>query len=344
MLEIIPSNNNSSVSSLLIGTHEGQRRTVEAKSFVLATGGIENARTLLNSRKNSEKGLANENGLVGRYFMDHLLIRSGKLLVNDEQINVDAYDSNDPVKGMVGTMALTLSPERRERENLINLAAGLRVQYQGSVFNNQDIEAPGLFALANVVNTLRSGRMPDKLNSKICLMADDWDAISVSLYRRAVRPFVSPRINFFEMDQDAEQFPNPDSRVYLSKKRDSFGLNQAVLDWSVTKQDVNRIREFHQTMGMEFGKLGMGRVKVELADGDASDISTAWHHMGTTRMSDSPKTGIVNADCRTHELANLFVAGSSVFVTGGAANPTLTIVALAIRLSDHLHEMGLKRS
>jgi choline dehydrogenase-like flavoprotein len=342
LLEVVPAPDNASVSSLVIGTLDGRRWNVEAKSYVLATGGIENARILLNSRRNSENGVANENGLVGRFFMDHLLIRSGKLMVNDEKLNVEAYDSNDPVHGMVGTMALTLSQARRERDNLINVGAALRVKYQGTIFNNQDIEKPGLYALSDVVNALRVGRMPEDLDQKVCRMADDWDAISVSLYRRAARPFMSPSINFFEMDQDAEQFPNPNSRVFLSRKKDALGLNQAALNWEVTKQDVDRLREFHKVMGMELGKIGMGRVKVEIPEGDASEISTAWHHMGTTRMSESPKTGVVNGDCRAHGLANLYIAGSSVFATGGAANPTLTIIALAIRLSDHLHEMNLR--
>ena len=58
--------------------------------------------------------------------------------------------------------------------------------------------------------------------------------------------------------------------------------------------------------------------------------------MGTTRMSADPAQGVVDADCRVHGMANLYVAGSSVFPTCGSANPTLTIVALALRLAAHL--------
>ena len=110
----------------------------------------------------------------------------------------------------------------------------------------------------------------------------------------------------------------------------------------------------------ELTRLGHGRVRLhpalqEPAGGwaragnligydvtlDAPPMHVSWHHMGTTRMAESPREGVVDADCRVHGTANLFVAGSSVFPSTGNANPTLTIVALALRLADHLKETGL---
>jgi choline dehydrogenase-like flavoprotein len=74
--------------------------------------------------------------------------------------------------------------------------------------------------------------------------------------------------------------------------------------------------------------------------GDASrfawNVSPGGHHMGTTRMGADPKTSVVDKDCRTHQVTNLYIAGSSVFPTAGDSNPTLTIVALAHRLADTL--------
>jgi choline dehydrogenase-like flavoprotein len=61
-----------------------------------------------------------------------------------------------------------------------------------------------------------------------------------------------------------------------------------------------------------------------------------WHHMGTTRMQDSPKLGVVDPNCLVYGTSNLYIAGSSVFPTAGANFPTITIVALALRLSDHI--------
>jgi choline dehydrogenase-like flavoprotein len=96
-----------------------------------------------------------------------------------------------------------------------------------------------------------------------------------------------------------------------------------------------------KTLGAEVARLNLGRVRLAdwLLDGSSalpSDVRGGFHHMGTTRMAADPKDGVVDADCRVHGIENLFVAGSSVFATGGCANPTLTIVALALRLSNHL--------
>jgi choline dehydrogenase-like flavoprotein len=83
----------------------------------------------------------------------------------------------------------------------------------------------------------------------------------------------------------------------------------------------------------ELERHGLGRV---LVGADDPPDPNAHHHVGTTRMHADARLGVVDADSRVHGLANLFVTGSSVFPTGGFANPTLTIVALALRLADHL--------
>jgi choline dehydrogenase-like flavoprotein len=94
-------------------------------------------------------------------------------------------------------------------------------------------------------------------------------------------------------------------------------------------------------MRQELTKFGLGRLVEDPSldpEGWPVSLSSGMHHMGTTRMHDDPRQGVVDANCRVHDLANLYVAGSSVFPTGGVANPTLTNVALAIRLADHLKQ------
>jgi choline dehydrogenase-like flavoprotein len=100
----------------------------------------------------------------------------------------------------------------------------------------------------------------------------------------------------------------------------------------------------NKLIGQEVGRAGIGRVKLKdwLADENVKDLpeytSGGWHHMGTTRMSDDPKTGVVDAECKVHGINNLFVASSSCFPTGGAVNPTLTVVAMSLRLAAHLKQ------
>lgn len=138
-----------------------------------------------------------------------------------------------------------------------------------------------------------------------------------------------------------EQCPNPDSRVTLTAERDALGLNRIALDWRFTELDKRSLRLSQQLIGMEFGRLGVGRFKYDdwvLADDTSwpDELHGGHHHMGTCRMSDDPKRGVVDGECRVHGMDNLYVAGSAVYPTSGYVNPTLTVVALALRLADHL--------
>jgi len=118
-------------------------------------------------------------------------------------------------------------------------------------------------------------------------------------------------------------------------------MPRAKLDWRLTELDKRSMRTFYQLLGREMGRTGTGRVQIRdwlLSDDRTwpSFISGGWHHMGTTRMSADPKQGVVDANCRVHGLANLYIAGAAVYPTAGAVNPTLTLVALSLRLADHL--------
>jgi choline dehydrogenase-like flavoprotein len=148
----------------------------------------------------------------------------------------------------------------------------------------------------------------------------------------------------FAIDIRLEQAPNPLSRVTLIGDKDELGVPRAALNWSFTSHEKRSMRKIYEIIGSQAGATGIGRVKLkeELWDEKNNTMPTStsggWHHMGTTRMSDDPKNGVVDADCKIHGIQNLFIAGSSCFPTGGGANPTFTIVALSIRLADHLKE------
>jgi hypothetical protein len=135
-----------------------------------------------------------------------------------------------------------------------------------------------------------------------------------------------------------EQAPNPQSRVTLSEERDALGMQHGRLEWRLSETDKLSLNRTLHAVATEFGALGVGRVAPTLSDDGQwpEEVLGGYHHMGTTRMADSPERGVVDANCRVHGVDNLYIAGSSVFATSGASNPTLTIVALALRLADHL--------
>jgi choline dehydrogenase-like flavoprotein len=136
----------------------------------------------------------------------------------------------------------------------------------------------------------------------------------------------------------AEQAPNPASRVTLTDRRDALGLPRLRLEWRLSPDDVDGIIRSQQIVKTAIEAAGLGRVISRFDDGleSPATLQGGWHHMGTTRMHTDPLHGVVDADCRVHGVSNLYVAGSSVFPTGGYANPTLTLIALALRLADTL--------
>ena len=135
----------------------------------------------------------------------------------------------------------------------------------------------------------------------------------------------------------AEQAPNPDSRVTLGTRRDRFGQPVARVDWRPASSDRASIRASQEVVDAALRAAGLGHVELMLGDEDPPALLEGnFHHLGTTRMHPDPANGVVDADCRVHGVRNLYVAGSSVFPTYGCSNPTLTVVALALRLADHL--------
>jgi choline dehydrogenase-like flavoprotein len=139
----------------------------------------------------------------------------------------------------------------------------------------------------------------------------------------------------------AEQSPNPESRVVLARERDALGSNRARVEWRLTDLDRRTVETMAATVDAEFRRLGLaeGELPAWLSDAGsdwAGRCRDSYHHLGTTRMADDPAQGVVDRDCQTHGVSGLYAAGGSVFPTSGFANPTLTIVALALRLADHL--------
>ena len=157
----------------------------------------------------------------------------------------------------------------------------------------------------------------------------------------------SPEHNAYGLRNYVEQAPNPDSRVTLSKERNALGQRLATLDWRLSEIDRRGVRLAHETIAQEVGRHKFGRFRITLPDQDRESVilenaGGGSHHIGTTRMHVDPKRGVVNPDCRLHEYENIYMAGSSVFPCSGWPNPTLTIVALALRLADHLKRTGFR--
>ena len=180
----------------------------------------------------------------------------------------------------------------------------------------------------------------DNLDEKIWRILRDLDDVVINTYRRFVLgKGTRPPIERIELKVDVEQAPNAESRVSLLPEKDALGLNRVRLNWVLTDLERRTAVTIAKILAAEFGRLGLGRIKLAdeiLREGGSPEVHWGYHHMGTTRMADDPLRGVVDRNCLIHGLSNIYVAGSSIFPTSGFMNPTLTIVALSLRLSDHL--------
>jgi choline dehydrogenase-like flavoprotein len=335
VINIETPDNGRTVTRVRVASLPGNRYWVAAKVFILATGVVENARLLLLSRQVRRAGLGNQHDLVGRFFMEHPWQKSAVLLLSNPYLPFRLYDSytsprHESSQGSRPTVVKgSLVPTRatQQSEQLANFRAHL-----------EPVRPKGIASLRFLVDAVRKPSMPDHLSTHLGNVIADIDDVARLGYGRVFKG--TTPVHTAELYCGIEQVPDPQSRVTLSTERDALGQNRVVLHWGLTAAYKQAIRRATELIAEEFGRAGLGRVKLLLDDEQApSQPLIGYHHIGTTRMHRDPRQGVVDENCRVHDVSNLFVAGSSVFPTSGAANPTLTIVALALRLADHVKRM-----
>jgi len=326
--------NARSLDRVHVRTLAGNRFEVRARRYVLAAGGIDNPRLLLASNQVVPAGIGNEHDLVGRFFTDHIQLDTAGLRPAPQAENLDLYQpsSRETIRRTrraggrsAGVMAyLALDPLVQESRGTVNYGANLLQTTWSDYVLEQDA----------------TGSSPSAVQWDIGQsLANLWHELDV-----AVETAVGLRGKLglmFKIVTTQEQAPNPLSRVTLSTERDAIGMPRPVLDWRLTDLDRHSITVAVDELARAFGGAHRGTLyaPLDLAQrGWPADIPISWHHGGTTRMSAEPSQGVVDAEGRVHGMENLYVAGSSVFPTNGSGNPTLTIVALALRLADHLKE------
>lgn len=325
VIEIETNESNQAIQQLRVALCSGETQAIaKARLFILATGGIEVPRIMLASNKTCSKGIGNEYDLVGRFFQEHVHFNSGLLTVNNMKHYPFMY-TPESIDTKYITAGLCPTREFQEREKVLNYSATL-LPCTSPLMSTETAQTPiqKIVGLAHDVGYI-STKVLNKIQKK---------SSKFPLHRRIL-----------QLRTRSEQEPNPDSRVLLSREKDRLGVNRTKLDWRLTALDKQTMYKVQTAIQKEVAETKFGSLKIEMIQDntdwpplppEGGDFGGGWHHMGTTRMHDDPKQGVVDSDCRVHGLSNLFIAGSSVFPTGGFANPTLTLLALAIRLADHL--------
>lgn len=324
-----------SVRSALVRIRSGEEIPIRARSYVLAAGGIENARLLLLSAADPARAPGNERGFVGRFFSDHPFVNPGWLVLREPHPLGFYFPTPIAPGAPAGVRAvLTLQRELIERRRLPASALFFHPAYEA----HAAFDEPSVRAFLEWRDTLRSRAVPGTARTLLARALRGPHHVAIAALRKLlVRAGARKRWRVRMMFETASRF---DNRITLDSARDALGRPRARLTWTIGEDEITGMRESFTLFDAELRRSGVGHLETTLPDREAwrTRLEGGKHHMGTTRMHDHPDHGVVDAHCRVHGTHNLHVAGSSVFPGGGYANPTLTIVALALRLADHLAE------
>lgn len=323
-----------SVEGVEVRAPDGTRRWVRARHVVLAAGGIENARLLLASNRIVRTGLGNAHDVVGRFLMDHPRGTVAQFAPTDlvaAQRVFGEHRLRTPSGSTRVVPGLAASPTLQERERLLNCAFWIETVVA------EDDPLHALQALGRRERPLRAAasvlRRPGPLLAGVPRTLRD--------RRGALR-----RASSVNLMCILEQVPDPDSRITLGDRRDALGVPLPVVDWRASPEEARTARTVTRALAAELRRLGLPvprLLPMVAGDGDDFWLSDAFHPMGATRMSDDPRTGVVDRNCAVHGVRGLHVAGSSVFPTSGHANPTQMIVTLAVRLADRIQDLLAER-
>ena len=342
------------VDSVNVATLKGNHFVVSGRVFVLATGGIETPRLLLASNDVIACGIGNEHDLVGRYYQCHLAGNIGKLTINGALENV-RHNYEVSQDGIYCRRRLRLSDVAQNQVGLLNMVARLHFSSIVDPIHRSGVLS-GLFFARNFISYEYSKRLNDGAKHTLSLyfkhllniMRDPFDTLgflSHWLRKRSLADRKFPSVilknktNRFSLEVHGEQCPNYFSRISLLNSVDQLGMPKVKVDWRYSDQDIDSVRRTLNIFAQEISNSGIGVYEFN-QDTLEKDLlrfgAYGGHHIGTTRMGLNPETSVVDMNCRIHSVDNLYVAGSAVFPTSSQANPTLTITAIALRLSDHI--------
>jgi choline dehydrogenase-like flavoprotein len=319
------------VRSVDLRDRDGALREVLAPRIVLCAGAIENARLLLASRRAISAGLGNQNDLVGRFLMDHPRGRIGAFDVSASETLqkwLGVYNLKSGKGSHRFRHGLRLSPDYQRKNQLLNCAVWL---------NEVVMEDDPWNALSRIL------RGKGNISRDALSVGSNLGLVAKGLNQFLIQRNGLPRkLDRLELQCIVEQQPDPESRITLSDRVDRFGVPLSRINWRINHQEERTVRTIGRLVHAEFRRLALNELCLDdwlmRDEGLPLSFPDVAHPTGTTRMSASPKSGVVDSTCQVHGVQGLYIAGSSVFPTSGHANPTHMIVATAIRLADLLRD------
>ncbi len=348
------------VDHLEVVTKADRRHRVRGPVFVLAGGGFEITRLLLASNDVKPAGLGNGGDALGRYYMSHLCTTASVATLRPRGGRVMSDYARDR-EGIYVRRRLWLTEEAQRSHQLLNTTfrthlpdpgdpthgvAILSAMFLAKSFVQREYAAKFSEAPVTPAGYARHLGNVIRQPASLARFGRRWLRDRVLAERKLPSVALPSTGNRFHLEFHAEQSPNPSSRMTLAHERDRTGMPRLHVDWRPTEADIESVRRAHVVLGRTLEETGTGTLAFDsdaLADRIRRVGVVGGHHIGTTRMSAGEAGGVVDTECRVYGLDNLYVASASVLPTSGQANPTLTVLALALRLADHLAGRKVRR-
>ena len=336
-----------------VAAPDGRRVQVRARRYVVAMGGLETTRLLLASNDVKPAGVGNDHDHLGRYYMSHLAGTAGEIVFNGDPSRIN-YDYEVDAAGVYVRRRLWITEQAQRAAESLNVV--FRTHLPNPVDpSHGDPILSAMYLVKDLVLYEYSRKMRDggpglagRLKHvgnivghplRLAQFAVKWVRDRNLAERKLPSVVLGSPSNRYPVEFHAEQAPNPDSRLTLTDKTDAFGMPRLRVDWRHSQIDLDSLKRNYALLAGELERTGVGRLDYDpdaVAQVAAAEGAYGGHHLGTTRMTVDPRQGVVDTDCRVHGIGDLYIASGSVLPTSSQANPTLTILALSLRLGDRL--------
>ena len=347
------------VSRVIVAACDGQGTNVAVDAVVLATGGLESTRLLLSEQRKTPARFGGADGALGRYYMGHVIGEIADVVLTSEAVD-RAFDFTIDLHGSYVRRRITPSPTFLRENNLLNCAfwpvvppvanPAHRDGFLSTIALGLSVDALGRRI---VPEAIRRRHIPDEMKRGPHLqnVLRDLPSAIIEVPKLFWRRYGAkvPAPAFFKhnaahrygLSYHAEQAPRRDSRVWLGERQDAFGLPRLTIDLRFSRDDAASVVTLHDALTQWLPTAGIGTLVSRMSEDERIDAvlrqaSHGTHQIGTARMAASARDGVVDGDLRAFGCSNLYVASSAVLPTSGQANPTLTVMALAMRLADRL--------
>jgi choline dehydrogenase-like flavoprotein len=349
------------VDHLVLRSLSGGQAIARGRHYVLATGGLEATRLLMASNDVHSAGIGNSSGHLGRWYMAHVEARVARAHLTTPPAST-IHDHERDADGVYVRRRFTFSRGLQRRKGLPNAAMWFVNPPMGDPIHGNGIlsgvyltliSPAGRFMLTDAIRkagtrTSTPVRKRDHLRN---IVRDLGPATKFALdfsYRRFLKPgrkapgfFVRSAANVYPLDYHGEHLPNPDSRVLLTSERDALGVPRIRTEMRFSDEDVASVERAMRELDTALRDAGVGHLEF-LFDDIAAGVreclreGSGFHQTGTTRMAATAADGVVDSNLAVFGAQSLFVASTSTFPTSSQANPTLTGIAFALRLAQHL--------